>query len=88
VIQGPWLSPNAIFHAGSRDWKNSSGWKNVRTVRALTRRKAMRKRRMLLDASGGGDGGLRREGGGTEVVTGAGVEGENGCAASEAGLGA
>jgi hypothetical protein len=87
VIQGPWLSPNAIFHAGSRDWKNSSGWKNVRTVRALTRRKAMRKRRMLDDASGGGDGGLRREGGGGSDVTGIGDDGENG-AASEAGLGA
>lgn len=32
-------SPNIIRHAGSRDWKYSSGWKNVRTVRALMRRK-------------------------------------------------
>ncbi len=52
VIQGPWSPPNAIFHAGSSDWKNSSGWKNVRTVRALMRRKAMRKRRMFEDGDG------------------------------------
>lgn len=53
VIQGPWSPPNAIFHAGSSDWKNSSGWKNVRTVRALTRRKAMRRRRMFEDGDDG-----------------------------------
>ena len=56
VIQGAWSSPNAARQAGSRDWKNSSGWKKVRTVKALTRRKAMRKRKMRRE-----DGGVDRK---------------------------
>ena len=40
VIQA-WLSaPNASCHAGSRDWKYSSGWKKVHSVNAFTMRKA------------------------------------------------
>lgn len=55
VIQGAWSSPNAARQAGSRDWKNSSGWKKVRTVQAFTRRKATRKRKMRSE-----DGGVER----------------------------
>ena len=40
VIQAPWWWPKASCHAGSRDWKNSSGWKKVRSVRAFTMRNA------------------------------------------------
>ena len=32
--------PKASCHAGSSDWKNSSGWKKVRRVSAFTMRKA------------------------------------------------
>jgi len=32
-------SSNTIFHAGSSDWKNSSGWKKVRIVSAFRSRK-------------------------------------------------
>lgn len=39
VSQAPFSGPNARFQAGSRDWKNSSGWKNVVRVRALMRRR-------------------------------------------------
>ena len=39
VIQAPLWLPNAIFHAGSSDWKYSSGWKNVWTQSALIMRK-------------------------------------------------
>jgi hypothetical protein len=39
VIQAPLWLPNAIFHAGSSDWKYSSGWKNVLTQSALIMRK-------------------------------------------------
>ena len=31
----PPLEPKARLHAGSRDWKYSSGWKKVRRVTAL-----------------------------------------------------
>lgn len=40
VIQARACWPKASCHAGSRDWKNSSGWKKVRSVKALTMRKA------------------------------------------------
>lgn len=33
--------PKASCHAGSRDWKNSSGWKKVRSVNAFTTRNAI-----------------------------------------------
>lgn len=45
VIHVPLSRPNAICHAGSRDWKNSSGWKKVWIVKALRRRKATRKQK-------------------------------------------
>jgi hypothetical protein len=42
VIQAPLWLPNAIFHAGSSDWKYSSGWKKVFTQSALIMRKHTR----------------------------------------------
>ena len=42
VIQAPLSAPNAIRHAGSSDWKYSSGWKKVLMLRALTMRIASR----------------------------------------------
>jgi hypothetical protein len=41
VIQALLCWPKASCHAGSRDWKNSSGWKKVRNVNAFTMRKAI-----------------------------------------------
>lgn len=38
VIHAPLLAPKASRHAGSRAWKNSSGWKKVARYQALTRR--------------------------------------------------
>ena len=55
VIQGAWLSPKATCQAGSSDWKNSSGWKNVRTVNAFRRRKETRARKTRRT-----DGGVER----------------------------
>jgi hypothetical protein len=52
--------PKAICHAGSSDWKNSSGWKKVRTASALRRRNAIRKRKMLVAGDGGGCDAMRR----------------------------
>src|SRR5271170_4813292 len=46
VIQAPLFFPNAICHAGSSDWKYSSGWKKVRIVRALSIRNATRNRKI------------------------------------------
>lgn len=43
VIQALLAPPNASCQAGSRDWKNSSGWKKVRSVSAFTVRKASNK---------------------------------------------
>ena len=40
VIQALLAPPKASCHAGSSDWKNSSGWKKVRSVSAFTVRKA------------------------------------------------
>jgi len=40
VIQALLVSPKASCHAGSSDWKYSSGWKKVRSVSAFTMRKA------------------------------------------------
>lgn len=53
--------PNAICHAGSNDWKNSSGWKNVRTTSALTRRNATRQKKMLVAGEDGCDATRRGE---------------------------
>lgn len=50
-LPSPW--PKAICQAGSNDWKNSSGWKNVRTAKALSRRNATRKRKTLAAEEGG-----------------------------------
>jgi hypothetical protein len=47
VIQAPLESPNANCHAGSRDWKYSSGWKKVLTDKAFNNRNATRKAMML-----------------------------------------
>ena len=35
VIHAPLFAPKAISHAGSSDWKNSSGWKKVSTLSAF-----------------------------------------------------
>jgi hypothetical protein len=48
VIHAPLDAPNAISHAGSRDWKYSSGWKKVRMVMAFTKRRMMRRYIMSL----------------------------------------
>ena len=40
VIQAWVAGPKASCHAGSSDWKNSSGWKKGRRVSAFTMRKA------------------------------------------------
>ena len=52
VSQAPLLGPKARSQAGSRDWKNSSGWKKVVTQKALMRRMMMmlrRKARLFCD---------------------------------------
>jgi hypothetical protein len=46
VIQALLASPKASCQAGSRDWKNSSGWKKVCRVNAFARRKASSKAKM------------------------------------------
>lgn len=46
VIHGPLLSPKAICHAGSSDWKYSSGWKKVLMLNALRIRNAIRNSRI------------------------------------------
>jgi hypothetical protein len=46
VIQALLSGPKASCHAGSRDWKNSSGWKKERRVSAFTMRKASSKAKM------------------------------------------
>jgi hypothetical protein len=46
VIQALLASPKASCQAGSRDWKNSSGWKKVCKVNAFARRKASSKAKM------------------------------------------
>jgi len=45
VIHAPASSPNASCQAGSRHWKYSSGWKNVRKVKAFSSRQAIKKSR-------------------------------------------
>lgn len=40
VIQAPLSGPKAICHAGSSDWKYSSGWKKVLVDRAFAIRNA------------------------------------------------
>lgn len=46
VIQALLEGPKASCHAGSRDWKNSSGWKKERRVSAFTMRKASSRAKM------------------------------------------
>jgi hypothetical protein len=46
VIQALLAGPKASCHAGSRDWKNSSGWKKERRVSAFTMRKASSRAKM------------------------------------------
>jgi len=46
VIQAPLSAPKAMCHAGSRDWKYSSGWKNVRTLSPFSIRNAIRNSRI------------------------------------------
>jgi hypothetical protein len=46
VIHAPLSLPNAICQAGSRDWKYSSGWKNVLMLSALKILNATRNSRM------------------------------------------
>ena len=46
VIQAPLSDPNAICHAGSNDWKYSSGWKKVFMQSALINRQARHNRRI------------------------------------------
>lgn len=46
VIQAPLSAPKAISHAGSSDWKYSSGWKNVLILSALSIRNAIRNSKM------------------------------------------
>ena len=48
VIQAPEVEPKAICHAGSKDWKYSSGWKKVCTERAFTHRKRRRKSHIVV----------------------------------------
>ena len=52
MIQAPLSAPKAISHAGSSDWKNSSGWKKVLTLRALSIRNATRKSRTSWETVG------------------------------------
>lgn len=67
MIQAAAGWPKASCHAGSRDWKNSSGWKKVRSVRALTMRRASsREKRPSVESrwlvsDRGGDAGPRPE---------------------------
>ena len=44
VIQAPLSEPKAICHAGSSDWKYSSGWKKVLILKAFKIRNAIRNR--------------------------------------------
>jgi len=46
VIHAPLSLPNAICQAGSKDWKYSSGWKNVRMLSAFRILNATRNNRM------------------------------------------
>lgn len=46
VIQALLSLPKAVCHAGSNDWKYSSGWKKVLTARALTVRATRSRPRM------------------------------------------
>lgn len=46
VIQALLASPKASCQAGSRDWKNSSGWKKVCKAKAFVRRKASSRARI------------------------------------------
>ena len=50
VIQAPLSGPKTSTHAGSSDWKYSSGWKKVLTVNALTRRRATSAAKISHDA--------------------------------------
>lgn len=45
VNHAPLLEPKAKSQAGSRDWKNSSGWKKVAIHQALMSRMTMISRR-------------------------------------------
>lgn len=69
VIQAPESGPKASCQAGSRDWKNSSGWKKVWRRRALRRRRARRRRRT---EEGEGEGEEGEEGEGMMVEAGGG----------------
>jgi hypothetical protein len=51
VSHAPDLAPRAISQAGSNAWKYSSGWKNVRTHKALNSRNIKKKARMSLDCA-------------------------------------
>lgn len=48
VSQAPLSLPKAMLHAGSRAWKYSSGWKKVRTQRALMKRNTSNALKMSL----------------------------------------
>lgn len=47
VMYAPLSDPKAAAHAGSRDWKYSSGWKKVQTRAAFTRRRRSSEARTL-----------------------------------------
>lgn len=65
VIQAPESGPKASCQAGSRDWKNSSGWKKEWRRRALRRRRARRRRRTEEGEGEEGEGeGMMDEAGG------------------------
>ena len=49
VIQAPLSSPKAICQAGSSDWKYSSGWKKVCTLKAFTTRNAINNTNIVSD---------------------------------------
>ena len=54
VIQAPLVGPKARSQAGSRAWKNSSGWKKVVTQKALMSRmtKMLRRKAQLFWGEG------------------------------------
>ena len=49
VIHAPLSAPKAISQAGSRDWKNSSGWKKVLTLSAFRILNATRNKKTSRD---------------------------------------
>lgn len=51
MIHAPLSGPKAICHAGSSDWKYSSGWKNVLILSALRIRKATRNNKTSWDVA-------------------------------------